>query len=213
MGDDTNTGPPSEVDQVVKEMADRAERNQPATYNKLVASALALGMTGMKPVNRFPSSEVGEKRINDLRASIKAFKSGDSAEHPTKGETKMATSAKRKTATKKTVKGKTAKTTTRRAIKSDSARVVRPGIVGEFNTREGTNREKLLKALSSPLGKKHNVHDLCKTLYGNKTDISALKMVVSGLHWMIDNNKLPYTLTSDGRGDEATLTLSKGRGK
>lgn len=212
MGDDTNTGQPSEVDQVVKAMADRAKENQPDTYNKLVTDALALGMTGMKPVKRFPSSEVGEKRINDLRASIKAFKSGDSAEHPTKGETTMATSAKRKTATKKTVKGKTAKTTTRRAIKSDTARVARPGIVGEFQTREGSIREELLKALS-PLGKKHNEQDLCKALYKNKTSLTALKRVMDGLQWMIENYKLSYSLTREGRGEEATWTLSKGKGK
>ncbi len=210
---DTDTGQPNEVDQVVKDMADRAEKNLPSVYNKLADEALALGLTGIKHVNRFANSETGEKRINDLRASIKAFKSGDSAERRTKRESAtMKTSAKRKPAAK--AKGKATKaTTTRRAIKSDSARTPRDGIVGVFGTRAETNREKLLLKLSSPLGKKNNILDVCKAVYGNQSDTSqaSLVNVVGGLSAMIENGKLPYTLTREGRGDEATLTLVKGK--
>jgi hypothetical protein len=215
MGDDTNTGQLSEVDQVVKQMADRAEENQPTTYNKLVDGALALGMTGMKPVKRFPSSEVGARRIAELRDAIKAFKSGDSAEHPTKGETTMKTSVKRKPAVKKTAKGKTAKTATRREIKSDNARANRPGILGEFKTFPGSFRDKLLTKLSSPLGKKNSYEDVLKAVFGNKSDDNRSKLgqLIGWFEFQIGRDKLSYTITREGRGDEATVTLTKGKGK
>jgi hypothetical protein len=132
---------------------------------------------------------------------------------PSRGE-KMA-----KTAKKKKGKGKTKmaaapkKAATKTAAKAANGR---DGVVAEFGTREGTNREKLLLALNAKRNKPVKLDEVAKAVYGSGGAESRgkLKAVIIGLNVMIEEGKLPYKRVEyEGRGDDATVMLAHKSGR
>jgi hypothetical protein len=76
----------------------------------------------------------------------------------------------------------------------------------EFNVRSGTNREKLLEALNANYKKPVTKRDLLKAVYGSTSDEnkSAVDMVMKGLYFMINKDKLPYKIVKEKNEQKET---------
>jgi hypothetical protein len=84
-------------------------------------------------------------------------------------------------------------------------------IADMFGVREGTNREAVLKVLVPKIGKPVPRATVCKVLYKNTKDTVALNRVLDGLEGIANENKLPFHIQREGRGDDATIALVKGK--
>jgi uncharacterized protein YukJ len=82
----------------------------------------------------------------------------------------------------------------------------RSKIVIEFNVRSGTNREKLLDTLYSNFKKPVLKRDLLKSVYGSVSEDNkgAIQMVMKGLYFIIDKEKLPYKIVKEKNDQKET---------
>lgn len=112
-------------------------------------------------------------------------------------------------------KSSTKKSSTKKAAKpakpAKAPATTKEGKIAEaWGVREGSNRHNAIMLLLEKIGKKVLITDLSKAVYGNKTSAGPLKGVLKGVAFVINANKLPYVLgEQEGRGEEATITLSK----
>jgi hypothetical protein len=208
-------------------MDDEAEgaANHKDQYNSLVEQAVEIGLTGYKPITtRFRDAATGAKRCEALAEAIEAHKakiaSGELSEdqpEPEAEPTKSPPPKKEKSMAKAKKKGKAAAPAKKVAAKrGNGAAEKRDGICGEFGTREGSFREKLLIALHAKRNKAVPMAELAKAVYGNQSadSKSKVKAVIVGLNMMIENGKLPYKpVEYEGRGDDATAMLASKSGR
>jgi hypothetical protein len=196
--------------------------NYVSKFNRLVEEAKALGMTGVKPVSsHFRDNATGERRVAALESSIQAWKEGQAAADRQPGpEVQPVTTANeedndmstvRKTKAAKKAK-KAASGNSRKRVTGKTEKVVRDGIVGDFETRKGTHKEALLLALYEHKNKPVPVSDLLKAVYGSKDEenrVALMGGVVVGLEIAVA--KKPgakgWKIVREGRGDEATVAL------
>lgn len=203
------------------------EKNYVATYNELVAEASSIGLNGYKPIStRFRDAATGAKRCEALaeaieahRAKVASGKAEAAPQQTTEQQPPPAQNQERakmaRTATAKKPR-KAAPAKKARAAPKPVVEKVRTGIVGEFGTREGTNREKVLLALYAKKNKAVLLSDVAKAVYGKGDDENRLKVkaVIVGLNMMIDEGKLPYKpVEYEGRGEEATVMLASKSGR
>jgi hypothetical protein len=206
---------------------------EPATdyvtqYNELVTEASAIGLNGYKPIaTRFRDAATGAKRCEALAEAIEAHKakvaSGEVTAAPpeTAGEEEAPSVENQES--KPMARTATAKKAKKAAPAKKAAKVAAPkverqrtGVVAEFGTREGTNREKVLLALYAKKNKPVALTEVAKTVYGKGDDENRLKVkaVIVGLNMMIEAGKLPYKpVEYEGRGEEATVTLASKSGR
>jgi hypothetical protein len=207
-----------------KPMDDEAEGavNHKDQYNSLVEQAVEIGLEGYKPIaTRFRDAATGAKRCEALAEAIEAHKakiaSGEVSEPEPEVEATSPPPKKEKSMAKAKKKGKAAAPAKKVAAKKgNGAAEKRDGICGEFGTREGSFREKLLIALYAKRNKAVPMSDLAKAVYGNQSadSKSKVKAVIVGLNMMIENGKLPYKpVEYEGRGDDATAMLASKSGR
>lgn len=150
-------------------------------FNEMCTKAAEKGIDRFKPVQRFGTREKGITRCSTLYlALVKAGVrvNGDGPKAKAKGKSSKGNGAER------------------------------TGIVAEFGTREGTNREKLLLALADNLNKPTSQTALIKAVYGSKEgDSGALGMVMKGLFASIASNKLPYKIVKSKDSKEVYFEL------
>ena len=201
---------------LLKQIADRADPAFRIRYNELAAEAKALGLSGYKQrESQFKTPEEAEGKIEQISSTIKAFKKGqqEDADRDVKERNVRKTSV-RKAAAKSSAKTKTTKSTARRA--ANGAASSRPGIYGEFRTKEGDKKDTALRVLNEKLGKPVKAVLLLKKVYPEEKNLTLadgrVKLyggVIKGLVVNAAKYKAPYTITTEGRGEESTITLDK----
>jgi hypothetical protein len=206
-----------------KPMSDEAageEVNHKDQYNSLVEQARAIGLDGYKPIStRFRDAATGAKRCEALAEAIEAHRAKVANSEPEAAAevTEPSPSKKKeKSMAKAKKKGKAAAPAKKVAAKRGNGAEKRDGVCGEFGTREGSFREKLLLALHAKRNKAVPLGDLAKAVYGNGSadSKSKVKAVIVGLNMMIENGKLPYKpVEYEGRGDDATAMLASKSGR
>lgn len=112
----------------------------------------------------------------------------------------MAKSAKKRASRSKSKAKRNAKAKKPATAKTKEETRSKIGI--EFNVRSGTNREKLLEVLHKNFKKQVSKRDLMKAVYGKENP--AINMVMGGIRWMIDKDKLPYKVISDRNEQKET---------
>jgi hypothetical protein len=218
-GDEDAATPSGEEDHVKK-------------YNELVEEAKALGLTAKPISRRFRDPETGAKRCEALAEAIEAQRAkiasgevetaappeeaAEEAPPPSNQETKkmVKSSTAKKPAAKKVVAKKAARAKPVAAQKAAAEK--RNGPAGEFGTREGTNREKVLLVLHAKKNKPVTLTEVAKSVYGKGDDENRLKVkaVIVGLNMMIEEKRLPYKpVEYEGRGEETTVTLASKSGR
>lgn len=70
----------------------------------------------------------------------------------------------------------------------------------QFNVKEGSFREALLRALVKNMKKITSIEDLAKEVYGSKKKASACIMVMKGLYMTIEKNNLPWGIDKSDQG-------------
>jgi YD repeat-containing protein len=205
-----------------KPMDDEAEGATKDQYNSLVAQAQEIGLDGYKPIStRFRDAATGAKRCEALAEAIEAHKaktaSGEVTQPKAVATEPPPTKNKEKSMAKAKKKGKaTAPAKKVAAKKANGAAEKRDGICGEFGTREGSYKEKLLLALYAKRNKPVPIGDAAKAVYGNGSadSKSKVKAIVVGINMSIEGGKLPYKpVEFEGRGDDATLMLASKSGR
>ena len=153
-------------------------------FNDMATKAQAAGIDRFKPVTRFPTRDKGMARCSTLYLVLS--REGKCPSAPPKA--KPVVEAKAKPKANGHAKGT---------------------IFEEFNTREGTKRETLLRTLSKSLNKPVAEKTLLAAIYGSQSEENkgALSMVMKGLHVMIAKGKLPYTVVRSREGKEVYFEL------
>jgi hypothetical protein len=208
--------------------AQEATTDYVSQYNELVTEANAVGLNGYKPIaTRFRDAATGAKRCEALAEAIEAHKakiaSGEiTAASPEAAVVEEAPAAENQE-TSKMARTATAKKAKKAAPAKKAAKAAAPkvekqrtGVVAEFGTREGTNREKVLLALYAKKNKPVTLNEVAKAVYGKGDDENRLKVkaVIVGLNMMIEAGKLPYKpVEYEGRGEEATVMLASKSGR
>jgi hypothetical protein len=77
----------------------------------------------------------------------------------------------------------------------------------EMGVREGTNRDKLIKAMLKQPPK--TLAQLAEAVYGDSTKVGAISMVLKGISVTIDKGKLPYSIVKN-KGEGGTTYELKG---
>jgi hypothetical protein len=199
-----------------KPMSDEAageEVSHKDQYNSLVEQAQAIGLDGYKPIStRFRDAATGAKRCEALAEAIEAHRAKVANTEP---EAEPPPSKKKeKSMAKAKKKGKPAAKVA--AKRGNGAAEKRDGVCGEFGTREGSFKEKLVVALHAKKNKAVPIAEAAKAVYGNSSadSKSKVKAIVVGINMTIENEKLPYKpVEFEGRGDEATLMLASKSGR
>jgi hypothetical protein len=218
---------------------DENQEDHRAIYNSLVEQANSLGLQGYKPIStKFRDAATGAKRCEALSEAIEAHRAkiasgeinaaspGEPSEPeaeqpppppPPKNQEKKPmgkTQAKKKG--KASPAKKAVKTAPKKSAVANKPAMARTGVVAEFGTREGTNREALLLCLYAKKNKQVPLTEVAKAVYGDGSLESRLKVkaVIIGLNVMIEEGKLPYKRVEyEGRGDEATVMLASKSGR
>jgi hypothetical protein len=185
--------------------------NSKDRYNALVEQAIAMGLSGYKPIaTRFRDDATAAKRIDALAEAIEAHKAmpkveaGPEAELPTQTEEPEMKKAKKTRAKKKEV----APPKTKKSVVARDKANGRTGVVAEFGTRAGGPREKLLLFLNTKKNKRVPLTEASKHVYGNKEKIVALKMLILGLDMAIKASRLPYRVEYEGKGEDTSIMLA-----
>jgi hypothetical protein len=182
---------------------------------------MEIGLEGYKPITtRFRDAATGAKRCEALAEAIEAHKVKVASiqPEPEAVATEPPPSKKKeKSMAKAKKKGKAAapakKTTAKRG---NGAAEKRDGVCGEFGTREGSFKEKLVLALYAKRNKAVPIGDAAKAVYGNGSadSKSKVKAIVVGINMTIEASKLPYKpVEFEGRGDDATVMLATKSGR
>jgi hypothetical protein len=220
--------PDEETSQAPEAATNTTSTDYVAQYNELVSEATSIGLNGYKPIaTRFRDAATGAKRCEALAEAIEAHKaklaSGEITAASPEAVVEEALAAENQETSKmaRTATAKKAKKAApaKKAAKAAAPKIAdkpRTGVVGEFGTREGTNREKVLLALYAKKNKPVALTEVAKAVYGKGDDENRLKVkaVIVGLNMMIEAGKLPYKpVEYEGRGEEATVMLASKSGR
>lgn len=162
-------------------------------FNDLAKEAAQIGMPKPPaPVSRFADAKSGAKRCVALASAVRAFGAGQKAadaqeNEPVTTATPRAGSPGPKLLTEKLPRiGKP---------KAKNGKTPPGGLVGLFQQRTGTNRERLILALEAQLNKDVPLAALAKFVYGKADQEAALLMVMKGLVAAVSASRSGYTIT------------------
>jgi hypothetical protein len=213
------------------EQPDAGRVDYVARYNELVAEAVEIGLTAKPISTRFRDEETGAKRCEALAEAIAAQRekiaSGEveaapqadepqAEEPPAKPERKkkMAKTAAKKKATAPKKAAAKKPVVAARAVGGNSQL---SGVEAEFCDKGGTLRGKAVLFLNGKKNKFVPLPELYKAVYDGKPGDSAsmvkLKTVLMGVQMRIDDNKLPYKLEYEGKGEDLTVKLGTKSGR
>jgi hypothetical protein len=200
-------------------------------YNELVAEAVEIGLNAKPISTRFRDTETGIKRcealVNAIAAQREKIASGEVAAELPEVKAEEPPSAPAKQKRKKKMAKTSAKKKAAKAVAPKKAaapkRAVAPtnsqlsGVEAEFCDKGGTLRGKAVVYLFGKKNKKVPLAELYRHVYDGKPGDAAsmvkLKTVIMGISMRIDDNKLPYKVEYDGKGDDLSVSLGTKSGR
>lgn len=161
-----------------------------AAYNQKMAE------TGGRQIREFRTREDGIRRLQALSGSGEVPSDPAEAKRQFTREMGGDASETGKAPQGAEVQGgaQTAPVRTKGAKKTKEPKPPRDGIHGEFQTRSGTIRARLLDFLAGSMGKPVPLPTIVKKLYDDPEKKVAALMVMKGIQIMIDKHGAPYEL-------------------
>jgi hypothetical protein len=213
MIDDVETEPVPVPEQVpVAEKENRSAMDLVRQFNEL-ASSKAGKELGKKPVTRFPTVAMAQKRLDALVSSIRAWENGGREEEKRDAEAAAQVENQSMAAdpaegeAKKPKRTKKAKPTNEK--EETMASVSMKKIIEDCKLREGTNQYKLTTYLIENKGKQLPSLDLIRHVYGKKDKslLGALKGAIAGVDRRL--KQIGMTVKSGTSDDGITFGVFK----